>query len=69
MAAQAVSSHKEGALMALIVDEDTATGLLLTGVGHVDLRRKSNFIIVDDSEFPSYRRTMHTTTPTAGSER
>lgn len=36
----------------MIVDQDTATGMLLTGVGHVDLRRRSNFVIVDDSERP-----------------
>lgn len=41
---------QEGALLAMIVDEDTATGMLLTGVGHVDLRRQSNFLVVDDSE-------------------
>ena len=40
----------EGSLLAMIVDEDTATGLLLTGVGHVDARRRANFLAVDDSE-------------------
>lgn len=40
----------DGSLLAMIVDEDTATGMLLTGVGHVDLRKKSNFLIVDESE-------------------
>lgn len=34
----------------MIVDQDTATGMLLTGIGHVDIRRRSNFLIVDDSE-------------------
>lgn len=43
----------DGGLLAMIVDQDTATGMLLTGVGHVDLRRRSNFLIVDDSEFLS----------------
>ena len=37
-------------LIGMIVDQDTATGLMLTGVGHVDIRKKSNFLIVDDSE-------------------
>ena len=41
----------EGSLLAMIVDQDTATGLLLTGVGQVDLRKRSNFLIVDDSEW------------------
>lgn len=40
----------EGSLLAMIVDADTATGLLLTGVGQVDLRKRANFLIVDDSE-------------------
>jgi V-type H+-transporting ATPase subunit F len=40
----------EGSLIAMIVDQDTATGLLLTGVGHSDLRKRTNFLIVDDSE-------------------
>ena len=43
-------SAAEGALLALMVDSDTATGMLLTGVGHVDLRKRANFLIVDDSE-------------------
>jgi V-type H+-transporting ATPase subunit F len=41
----------EGALLGMIVDQDTATGMLLTGVGHVDIRRRSNFVIVDESEY------------------
>ncbi len=40
----------EGSLLAMIVDADTATGLLLTGVGQVDIRKRANFLIVDDSE-------------------
>lgn len=44
----------EGSLLAMIVDADTATGLLLTGVGQVDIRKRSNFLIVDDSEFPCW---------------
>eukprot|EP00899_Mesostigma_viride_P010508 jgi/Mesvir1/19459/Mv10485-RA.1 len=38
----------EGALVALIADEDSVTGFLLAGVGNVDLRRKTNFLIVDN---------------------
>ena len=33
-----------------IAQQDTVTGFLLAGVGHVDLRRQSNFFIVTDSE-------------------
>mmetsp|Transcript_67977 Transcript_67977/g.215033 ORF Transcript_67977/g.215033 Transcript_67977/m.215033 type:complete len:126 (+) Transcript_67977:152-529(+) len=36
-----------GALVAVIADEDTVTGFLLAGVGNVDLRKKTNFLIVD----------------------
>ncbi|KAI5082855.1 hypothetical protein GOP47_0002598 [Adiantum capillus-veneris] len=36
------------ALLAIIGDEDTVTGFLLAGVGNVDLRRKTNYLIVDD---------------------
>jgi V-type H+-transporting ATPase subunit F len=31
----------------MIADEDTVTGFLLAGVGNVDLRRKTNYLIVD----------------------
>ncbi|GER50429.1 v-type proton ATPase subunit F [Striga asiatica] len=34
-------------LIAMIADEDTITGFLLAGVGNVDLRRKTNYLIVD----------------------
>ncbi|KAG7670834.1 hypothetical protein Ndes2526B_g01406 [Nannochloris sp. 'desiccata'] len=46
--AQGGASSQDGGLLAMIVDQDTATGMLLTGVGHVDLRRRSNFLVVDD---------------------
>jgi V-type H+-transporting ATPase subunit F len=48
--------HKEGsqgALIGVIGDEDSVTGFLLAGVGNVDVRRKSNFLIVDSSEYPT----------------
>lgn len=35
-------------LIAIIGDEDTVTGFLLAGVGNVDLRRKTNYLIVDN---------------------
>ncbi|KAL2540634.1 V-type proton ATPase subunit F [Abeliophyllum distichum] len=35
------------ALIAMIADEDTITGFLLAGVGNVDLRRKTNYLIVE----------------------
>ena len=31
--------------------QDTVTGILLAGVGNVDLRRKSNFLVVTESEY------------------
>ncbi|XP_050235579.1 V-type proton ATPase subunit F-like [Mercurialis annua] len=35
------------ALIAMIADEDTIVGFLLAGVGNVDLRRKTNYLLVD----------------------
>ncbi|KAE8723703.1 V-type proton ATPase subunit F [Hibiscus syriacus] len=35
------------ALIAMIADEDTVVGFLLSGVGNVDLRRKTNYLVVD----------------------
>jgi V-type H+-transporting ATPase subunit F len=43
-----MESAASSGLIALIVDEDTATGMLLTGIGHVDLKKSSNFLIVTD---------------------
>jgi V-type H+-transporting ATPase subunit F len=39
--------EQDGALLAVIADEDTITGFLLAGVGNVDLRKRSNFLVVD----------------------
>lgn len=33
--------------------QDTVTGFLLAGVGNVDLRRKSNFLVVTESKLIS----------------
>lgn len=30
--------------------QDTVTGFLLAGVGNVDLRKKTNFLVVNESE-------------------
>ncbi|KAK9828567.1 hypothetical protein WJX72_000794 [[Myrmecia] bisecta] len=38
----------EGSLMAIIGDEDTVTGFMLAGVGNVDLRKKSNYLVVNE---------------------
>ena len=50
-----------GALIAVIGDEETVTGMLLAGVGNVDARRTSNFMVVDSSEL---RLTTTTALPT-----
>ncbi|KAH9753982.1 V-type proton ATPase subunit F [Citrus sinensis] len=55
MAGRAQIPTKSSALIAMIADEfgvvllcwDTVTGFLLAGVGNVDLRRKTNYLIVD----------------------
>ena len=31
--------------------QDTVTGFLLAGIGNVDLRKKSNFLVVTESEY------------------
>mmetsp|Transcript_17243 Transcript_17243/g.23822 ORF Transcript_17243/g.23822 Transcript_17243/m.23822 type:complete len:132 (-) Transcript_17243:195-590(-) len=41
-----VARSTEGALISVIADEDTITGLLLAGVGNIDSRRKSNYFVV-----------------------
>ena len=60
---QKIKGRPEGSLIAIIADEvrrsalpigpelaqDTVTGFLLAGVGNVDAKRKSNFLIVDNS--------------------
>ena len=48
----AVKMADGGSLVAIIADEDTITGFLLAGVGNIDLRRKSNFLVVDASAPP-----------------
>ncbi|KAI9185352.1 hypothetical protein LWI28_006435 [Acer negundo] len=47
MAGRAQIRTNNSALIAMIADEDTVTGFLLAGVGNVDLRRKTNYLIVD----------------------
>lgn len=42
-----MAADQEGALVAVIADEDTITGFLLAGVGDVDIRKRSNFLLVD----------------------
>ncbi|KAF5937437.1 hypothetical protein HYC85_024943 [Camellia sinensis] len=47
MANKAQIPSRNSALIAMIADEDTVTRFLLAGVGNVDLRRKTNYLIVD----------------------
>merc|ERR1712216_58153 len=42
-----LSMDKEGALVAMIADEDTVTGFLLAGVGDIDGGGGSNFTLVE----------------------
>ncbi|KAH7543243.1 hypothetical protein FEM48_Zijuj02G0163900 [Ziziphus jujuba var. spinosa] len=51
MAGRAQIPTNNSSLIAMIADEDTVTGFLLAGVGNVDLRRKTNYLIVDSSMF------------------
>ncbi|BGP29453.1 H(+)-transporting V1 sector ATPase subunit F [Rhodotorula toruloides] len=41
------TQHRDRSLIATIGDEDTITGLLLAGTGHIDVRGKKNFLVVD----------------------
>ncbi|KAJ4476673.1 ATPase, V1 complex, subunit F [Lentinula aciculospora] len=41
------SSFKDRQLLAVIGDEDSITGLLLAGIGHVNEQQKKNFLVVD----------------------
>ncbi|XP_071724570.1 V-type proton ATPase subunit F-like [Rutidosis leptorrhynchoides] len=47
MAGRAQIATKSSALISMIADEDTIVGMLLAGVGNVDIRRKTNYLIVD----------------------
>lgn len=44
-----VSMGSSGGLVAMIVDEDTATGMLLAGIGQTDIKKNTNFLIVTES--------------------
>ncbi|KAF7339944.1 V-type proton ATPase subunit F [Mycena venus] len=41
------SSTKNRTLLAVIGDEDSITGLLLAGIGHINENQKKNFLVVD----------------------
>jgi len=41
------TSFKDRKLLAVIGDEDSITGLLLAGIGHIDEKHEKNFLIVD----------------------
>ena len=57
--AGAMKLNKKGMLLAAIGDEDTCTGLLLGGIGDVDDKRRSNFMVVDkDTPVPDIETKM-----------
>ncbi|KAG1755005.1 ATPase, V1 complex, subunit F [Suillus paluster] len=41
------TSFKDRNLIAVIGDEDSITGLLLAGVGHINEHQRKNFLVVD----------------------
>ena len=43
-----MATEGKGALISVIGDEDTVTGFLLAGVGEVDVRRRTNYLVVRD---------------------
>ncbi|KAG6817604.1 H(+)-transporting V1 sector ATPase subunit F [Tephrocybe sp. NHM501043] len=44
------TSFKDRNLIAVIGDEDSITGLLLAGVGHINEHQKKNFLVVEDGK-------------------
>ncbi|KAF8624840.1 hypothetical protein AX15_005721 [Amanita polypyramis BW_CC] len=42
-----MASFTDRSLLAVIGDEDSITGLLLAGIGHVDQQQRKSFLIVD----------------------
>mmetsp|Transcript_15364 Transcript_15364/g.17099 ORF Transcript_15364/g.17099 Transcript_15364/m.17099 type:complete len:124 (-) Transcript_15364:1048-1419(-) len=48
MKKQAIRKRDGGSLLAVIADEDTVTGFLLAGVGHVNRTKATNFLVVDN---------------------
>ena len=42
------TTGQSSGLIGLIADADTATGLLLCGIGHQDIKKNTNFLIVTD---------------------
>jgi len=45
--ASMTTSFKDRKLLAVIGDEDSITGLLLAGIGHINEKHEKNFLIVD----------------------
>ncbi|BGP37401.1 H(+)-transporting V1 sector ATPase subunit F [Rhodotorula kratochvilovae] len=43
----ATTQYKDRTLIATIGDEDTVTGILLAGTGHISGHGKKNFVVVD----------------------
>ncbi|KAJ2725705.1 H(+)-transporting V1 sector ATPase subunit F [Coemansia sp. Benny D115] len=41
------AAQKNRTLIAAIGDEDTITGLLLAGIGDIDIHQRANFLVVD----------------------
>ncbi|CAG8509174.1 5263_t:CDS:2 [Paraglomus brasilianum] len=41
------ANYKDRNFVAVIGDEDSVTGLLLAGVGHINTQQKPNFLVVD----------------------
>jgi hypothetical protein len=55
-AARRLKSRPGGFLVAVIGDEDTATGFLLAGVGQNDAAQGPNYFVVDPSKFAAHPR-------------
>ncbi|KAH6917547.1 ATPase, V1 complex, subunit F [Coprinopsis sp. MPI-PUGE-AT-0042] len=54
------TSFKDRNLIAVIGDEDSITGLLLAGIGHISENGKKNFVIVDSkTQVPTIEAAFH----------
>merc|ERR1712098_1006562 len=56
-----IKAREDGHLLAIIADEDTVTGFVLAGAGHVDSKRNTNFLVVNEKTIPQQVETAFRT--------
>ncbi|KAG1773046.1 ATPase, V1 complex, subunit F [Suillus occidentalis] len=50
------TAFKDRNLIAVIGDEDSITGLLLAGIGHINEHQRKNFLVVDSIQKHKYQQ-------------